>query len=402
MEMKMMRKKIVGEGKRVDFVNQAMWWLMKFLTQEAPRLRFGRGNNGYSRTLLPNFPNGRPRSLLVKSLLPKAYENHAGDHYHLKSTKNKINYYRLYDIEIFYNKTHLDSEMVGLWAKLPLIRKLLLSHLEVCLQMKMVKPLIFKTNTMLIFIIITIKKVNKKRMSPIIYCKEGSPRKWSHEGQIGLEQRPVLVDLDLAIYGFMKTDLNHELFLDVWRIENGQVKFVWEAQKIVDPDEVELVKGEEGNMVDKCAEIEEGSYRDNHGTFNLKLVTLDLRQQLVSKVLEIRIVIIAGIYALSERLRPLLDLRSSVTRGCSSSWRPNDFKMLKAGSHWKTLWFIDKVVDLATVTGACVVVIGNDIAGMFTPNDEIAEEISKASKIKREKFWRMPLEEATQKSRNQG
>jgi leucyl aminopeptidase len=39
------------------------------------------------------------------------------------------------------------------------------------------------------------------------------------------------------------------------------------------------------------------------------------------------------------------------------------------------------VVDLATLTGACVVALGNNIAGMFTPNDEMAEEISKAAEI---------------------
>ena len=39
------------------------------------------------------------------------------------------------------------------------------------------------------------------------------------------------------------------------------------------------------------------------------------------------------------------------------------------------------MVDLATLTGACVVALGNNIAGMFTPNDEMAEEISKAAEI---------------------
>eukprot|EP01018_Ginkgo_biloba_P005961 Gb_18595 [translate_table: standard] len=33
---------------------------------------------------------------------------------------------------------------------------------------------------------------------------------------------------------------------------------------------------------------------------------------------------------------------------------------------------VDKVVDLAMLTGACVVALGNDIAGMFTPNDEMS------------------------------
>ena len=39
------------------------------------------------------------------------------------------------------------------------------------------------------------------------------------------------------------------------------------------------------------------------------------------------------------------------------------------------------MVDLATLTGARVVALGNDIAGMFTPNDEMAKEISKAAEI---------------------
>ncbi|RVW54533.1 Xyloglucan 6-xylosyltransferase 2 [Vitis vinifera] len=37
----------------------------------------------------------------------------------------------LHGIEIFYNMALLDAEMAGFWAKLPLIRKLLLSHPEV-------------------------------------------------------------------------------------------------------------------------------------------------------------------------------------------------------------------------------------------------------------------------------
>ncbi|WOL14288.1 putative xyloglucan 6-xylosyltransferase 1 [Canna indica] len=40
-------------------------------------------------------------------------------------------YYRVHGIEIFYNTALLDDEMDGLWAKLPLIRSLLLTHPEV-------------------------------------------------------------------------------------------------------------------------------------------------------------------------------------------------------------------------------------------------------------------------------
>ncbi|OIW18476.1 hypothetical protein TanjilG_13228 [Lupinus angustifolius] len=83
----------------------------------------------------PDYPNfvgpTKPRVLLVTGSSPKPCENPVGDHYLLKSIKNKIDYCRLHGIEIFYNMALLDAEMAGFWAKLPLIRKLLLSHPEV-------------------------------------------------------------------------------------------------------------------------------------------------------------------------------------------------------------------------------------------------------------------------------
>jgi leucyl aminopeptidase len=55
---------------------------------------------------------------------------------------------------------------------------------------------------------------------------------------------------------------------------------------------------------------------------------------------------------------------------------------------------VDKIVDLATLTGACIIALGNDIGGMFTPNDELAQELTEASKKGGEKFWRMPMEDS--------
>ncbi|KAL0712171.1 hypothetical protein Bca4012_019149 [Brassica carinata] len=83
----------------------------------------------------PSFPNfigpNKPLVLLVTGSAPKPCENPVGDHYLLKSIKNKIDYCRLHGIEIFYNMALLDAERAGFLAKLPLIRKLLLSHPEV-------------------------------------------------------------------------------------------------------------------------------------------------------------------------------------------------------------------------------------------------------------------------------
>ncbi|CAM6128320.1 unnamed protein product [Calypogeia fissa] len=74
---------------------------------------------------------GQPKILLVTGSQPYPCENPIGDHYLLKSIKNKIDYCRLHDIDIFYNIAEIDEEMFGFWAKLPLIRKLMLAHPEV-------------------------------------------------------------------------------------------------------------------------------------------------------------------------------------------------------------------------------------------------------------------------------
>ena len=54
---------------------------------------------------------------------------------------------------------------------------------------------------------------------------------------------------------------------------------------------------------------------------------------------------------------------------------------------------VDAIVDLATLTGACVVALGDDIAGMWSPDDALAAQLTQASLQAGEKLWRMPLEE---------
>lgn len=51
----------------------------------------------------------------------------------------------------------------------------------------------------------------------------------------------------------------------------------------------------------------------------------------------------------------------------------------------------DVVVDLATLTGACIVALGHSVAGLFCNDDELAESISDAGLSSGEKVWRMPL-----------
>lgn len=49
----------------------------------------------------------------------------------------------------------------------------------------------------------------------------------------------------------------------------------------------------------------------------------------------------------------------------------------------------DIIVELSTLTGACIVALGNDIAGLWSSSDELAKELIRCSE---EKVWRMPLQ----------
>ncbi|MBW8733390.1 MAG: leucyl aminopeptidase [Asticcacaulis sp.] len=49
------------------------------------------------------------------------------------------------------------------------------------------------------------------------------------------------------------------------------------------------------------------------------------------------------------------------------------------------------MIDLATLTGAMIIALGMDYAGVFSNNDELAGRIADASKSVSENTWRMPL-----------
>ena len=49
------------------------------------------------------------------------------------------------------------------------------------------------------------------------------------------------------------------------------------------------------------------------------------------------------------------------------------------------------IIDLATLTGAIIVSLGEEYAGLFSNNDELSKNIYKASKNVNEKVWRLPL-----------
>ncbi len=51
----------------------------------------------------------------------------------------------------------------------------------------------------------------------------------------------------------------------------------------------------------------------------------------------------------------------------------------------------DDIVEMSTLTGACVVALGTQCAGLHTPSDDLADELLSAAEQAGERLWRLPL-----------
>ncbi|NWN90841.1 leucyl aminopeptidase [Marinobacter adhaerens] len=51
----------------------------------------------------------------------------------------------------------------------------------------------------------------------------------------------------------------------------------------------------------------------------------------------------------------------------------------------------DTVIDLATLTGACIIALGHETTGLMANNDELASELLAAGERASDKAWRLPL-----------
>ena len=54
----------------------------------------------------------------------------------------------------------------------------------------------------------------------------------------------------------------------------------------------------------------------------------------------------------------------------------------------------DSIVDLATLTGAIVIALGNDVAGFWSNNNDLANDLKAASAQAGEELWQMPLQKS--------
>jgi leucyl aminopeptidase len=51
------------------------------------------------------------------------------------------------------------------------------------------------------------------------------------------------------------------------------------------------------------------------------------------------------------------------------------------------------VVDIATLTGACVIALGAHYSGLFSPDDKLADALAAAGERSDDRAWRMPVAE---------
>ena len=64
------------------------------------------------------------------------------------------------------------------------------------------------------------------------------------------------------------------------------------------------------------------------------------------------------------------------------------------------IWYAQKefkpkaVIDLATLTGAILVALGTEYAGLFSNNDKLSDQLTKAGKAVGEPLWRLPMGDA--------
>ena len=67
------------------------------------------------------------------------------------------------------------------------------------------------------------------------------------------------------------------------------------------------------------------------------------------------------------------------------------------------LWYCQQkfdpefMIDLATLTGAIIIGLGHEYAGLFSNNDMLSERLTAAGKETGELLWRMPLSDAYDK-----
>ncbi len=123
---------------------------------------------------------------------------------------------------------------------------------------------------------------------------------------------------------------------------------------------------------------------------------------------------VLGVFSIIERLKPDCEVHGIIPT-CENmpgpaALKPGDIITMKNGQHVEvvntdaegrliladaltyTLTLgVNQIVDLATLTGACIVALGDNIAGLMSNNRQLTAELMAASKLTGEQLWPLPL-----------
>lgn len=65
--------------------------------------------------------------------------------------------------------------------------------------------------------------------------------------------------------------------------------------------------------------------------------------------------------------------------------------ILADGLNYTSKLKVDEIIDLATLTGACVVALGESVAGLFSYDDRLADELYQSGMKTFDRVWRLPI-----------
>jgi len=127
---------------------------------------------------------------------------------------------------------------------------------------------------------------------------------------------------------------------------------------------------------------------------------------------------IGALAALGTRVRAIAALAAAENLPGGDAFRPGDILRAANGKTIEVintdaegrlvladaLWYCQDrfkpkfMIDLATLTGAIIIALGHDNAGLFANSDELAERIAASGRATGERCWRLPLAESYDKA----
>lgn len=136
----------------------------------------------------------------------------------------------------------------------------------------------------------------------------------------------------------------------------------------------------------------EDMYLDKHGACN----TLSVFKTVVESGMKINLVCAIGaadnaIDAKSYKPSDIITSRKGYTVEITNTDAEGRLVLADVLTYVQQIYKPERVIDLATLTGACMVALGNKTAGIFTNDEQLSGDIVSAAKEVQEPVWHLPI-----------